>query len=463
METKFSSLIADISEYSGRLEKIDCLTSRYSSWGIDEKECFGEFLNYVFRVDYSYGVTFNPTWKWLPDQAQAHLGYEQLLDVFDDLRNRNLSGHAAIAQIELYMVCAANESIFNLGKMILNRTLDCGIDKKTLMKFFPTLLPFTPPMMKCEPAEEKSLKKARYPGMLQLKIDAMRVNADMDGSATDFWTFNGTQFNIESDDLISELNQLRALLAPKYGEHQYLDGELQIYSLGKPLPRKKSNGQANRILKGTAPIEVHENAHIVLWDVIKRDDVVAKKSKEFNLERFTDLKNAIETLNLKYIHLVEHYIVNSEEESYEQVYKWIEAGEEGGVFKNCDAVWEGKRSANCIKFKAERECELRVIGWKPADPDSKYKGMIGSFRCTTDDGGVIVSISGMSDKDRASDPEDWMNGIISALFNEVITSDKYPGKFSLFLPRIIERRFDKDETDTTEVVKAAKGLKKRDE
>lgn len=457
MEYLISDLILCVAGLSGRTDKITRLMEGVSKMSPEQKATFETFLNYVFRVDYSYGVTFDPTVHI--HRTKSNNTLDDLFSLFDRLRSRELSGQAALDAVYGHMTRASSESLFHVGKMILNRTLDCGIDKKTILKLFPAVLPFTPAMMKCEPADEKTLKKAVYPGMLQLKIDAMRVNAETNGESCDFWTYNGTQFNIESEDLIAEIEALRRELAPKYGTHLYLDGELQIYSLGKPLPRKKSNGQANRILKGTAPVDVHENSHIVLWDVLPAEAVVAKVSTHSNIERFTDLKAAMERLNLKYLHLVEHYTVSSEDEINEHTFRWIEAGEEGSVFKNSDAPWEGKRSAHCLKFKAKRQCELRVVDWLPGE--GKYEGMIGSLVCTSEDGGLVVDIGvGLTDDDRALPFDEYRNKVIAVYFNEVITNVKNPDKYSLFLARYIEIRVDKDEADTTEVIKAAKALKK---
>lgn len=468
MEQEISKLVLAVANLPGRIEKVKMLKDTYDSWDELYQESWNLFLNYVFRVDYAYRIKWNAAWhydeSWCPDTPKdQNIGFVQIIDHFNNILERKIGGDDAYEKTRAILENAANIFGFHIGKMILNRSLDCGVDRKTIAKLFPAVLPFTPAMMKCEPAEAKTLKKLRYPAMLQLKVDAMRVNADVQASApTSFWTYNGTEFSIEHEELLQELAEVSDILEDRYSKNMFLDGELIVYSMGKPLPRKKSNGQANRILKGTAPIDVHEQVHIVLWDVIDRDSVVAKKSEASNITRFNDLSNAINGRGFKYISFVEHCMVRDEDEAYEQVSKWIERGEEGGVAKNCNAPWEGKRSANCIKFKAERECDLRVLGYNPGEAGKKYEGLVGSWICGTDDKKLVVDVSGMTDAERAVDPDTVIGKIVAVRFNEVITNEKNPDLLSLFLPRILEIREpeDKNETDTTEFIVALKPGKK---
>ena len=110
--------------------------------------------------------------------------------------------------------------------------------------------------------------------------------------------------------------------------------------------------------------------------------------------------------------------------------------------------WSGKRVKTQIKLKAARECELRIVGFNIAN-DNKYHGLIGSLECVSEDGIVSANISGLSDAERSDLLDDKVIGtIITVRYNEMLANKKDSNRFSLFLPRMIERRLDKTRADT---------------
>ena len=76
----------------------------------------------------------------------------------------------------------------------------------------------------------------------------------------------------------------------------------------------------------------------------------------------------------------------------------------------------------------------------------KNEHTFGSLYCISEDEKVECNVSGFTDEMRMEifeHWEDWQDTIISVKYNEVITDKKRKTK-SLFLPRFVEHRVDRD-------------------
>lgn len=127
-------------------------------------------------------------------------------------------------------------------------------------------------------------------------------------------------------------------------------------------------------------------------------------------------------------------------------------GEEGVIAKNLKGKWEPKRSKNLCKFKAEETADLVVVDWEPGQ--GKYEGQLGALVCETSDGKVRVNVgSGFSDEQRRYITKDnSVDKIVEIKYNAKITK-KDGGADSLYLPRFIGFRVDKNQADSSEEIK----------
>jgi ATP-dependent DNA ligase len=139
------------------------------------------------------------------------------------------------------------------------------------------------------------------------------------------------------------------------------------------------------------------------------------------------------------------FTVNSKEEVVEIYDKVVAEGGEGVICKN-EHFYETKRCTSWIKFKQIQDCDLKVTGWE--EGTGKRTGYIGSLICESECGKLKVNVgSGFTDSDLSQMNERIKNNeligkIAVVRYNERIT-DKY-GNESLFLPRFIEIREDKN-------------------
>jgi ATP-dependent DNA ligase len=236
-------------------------------------------------------------------------------------------------------------------------------------------------------------------------------------------------------------------LADDFGTDYVLDGELVVVEGdGKLMDRKKGNGLINKAIHGTLPYEVAKRVHFIIFDIIPIADWNAGYCATPYEDRLRLLVDKCSNKRYNFS-IVNTKIVNNEREAYKHFTELYEGGEEGTILKDKKNVWEGKRSKTQIKYKGVITCDLQVVGY--LEGTGKYAGKIGSLECVSSDGLVEVSVgSGLSDKDRDIPFSEWKGSIVEVAYNERIKAKTNDAKWSLYLPRFLGRRFDKDEADS---------------
>jgi ATP-dependent DNA ligase len=199
----------------------------------------------------------------------------------------------------------------------------------------------------------------------------------------------------------------------------------------------------NKAVKGTISIEEAKSLIFCTWDIVDFSSTVPYSER---ITRLTDVAFGTQ------IRVLATLIVKTKEDAQKFFEKCLDAGEEGAMIKNMNHVWQPKRTKECGKLKAEKTADLIIVD--VFEGEGKYAGMLGGFICETSDGLLQVRVgSGFSDAQRK---EFWnmnMKGtIVEVMYNAKITS-KSKEKASLFLPRFLSIRFDKDIANTLEELK----------
>jgi DNA ligase-1 len=221
----------------------------------------------------------------------------------------------------------------------------------------------------------------------------------------------------------------------------FFDGELT------DLNRKSVSGKVTQILKGKVDHKIEAGMLFNVFDFEEASTlergvgVLDYITRRHTLENL--LKRLPETSPVKLAKLWEL----TESSEVPSIYKEIvKLGGEGVICKD-NGVYECKRSKSWVKFKEVSDCDLEIIGWYPGE--GKREGFIGGFFCTDSSKTMNVKIgSGFTDsdlKELSSDPDSLIGKIVAVQYNVAIT-DKH-GNRSLFLPRFIEVRNDKDKAD----------------
>lgn len=432
------------------LDKIKSLTEVSGNAKIDLLRTYkdDEVLKAAFEAAYNPNHNF-----WVvefPDPGEKNIvptvSLEEGIRYLTTLVSRSSAALEGLAILATQMTMDDEEVL----RMILRRDLRCGVSAGTINKVWPKLIPEYPVML-CRVADEKNRKHITFPAFVQTKMDGMRVNIHVTKDAVEVFTRNGKPVTTHG-----VFDHLTELTLDDTGEAVsiVIDGELvfdfeQDGVLGVHN-RQTGNGLGNKAVRGTISPEEAQGMVVVAWDIIPLNEF---KKGFFDYEyalRFQILEEKQTQLTTSRLRIVKSTVAVNWEEVDAAFAAHLEAGEEGVIVKNFSAPWEDKRSKHMQKLKAEKEAELRIVGGLPGK--GKFEGMVGSMMMETDDGRIAVNVSGMADalrKELTENFDDYIDTIATVRYNEAIQS-KGKEKASLFLPRLVSFRPDKNETNRYE-------------
>lgn len=372
-------------------------------------------IKQLFFNTYSPRVRYWLTSKTItvPGSFEGTLGLSEILDSLNIIANRKLTGYDARDYVE----CLLSKGTKELSNLILNMfdgDQKCGVNVALLNKLWPGFIKYPEVML-----ASTDISNITYPSYSQLKADGTRVIYD-----GVFQTRNGSV--LETFDYFEWLPDV------------LLDGEFVCFKDGEFLDRQTSNGIINKSLKGTITREEASTIRYLVWDM---------PSKEQYSRRFNKLESFVNSNNDKNIILIESRIVNNQDDAIDHFNEVRSKNLEGTILKNINSKFENKRSKNMVKMKAEYDADLRVVGFEYGT--GKNKDKIGNLVLESEDGQVKCSCGIFKDFDE-SVREDWLSDmpkVVTVRYNSRIRS-KGADHESLFLPRIIARRDDKDFADT---------------
>lgn len=326
---------------------------------------------------------------------------------------------------------------------ILTKRMNIGIGAKTINKALKKeIIPDPSLMLATDNESEISKWKEIY---CEEKYDGVRVIAMIKDGQIRFYT---RAFNELDPKCLSRVSAeiKRIFEASGLKGDWFFDGELTDYD------RKSVSGKVNQILKGTGSSDIDAGFHFHVFDLDDADSLINGEGVlPYSIRRKT-LEEVITPFSsdLQHVKLATMHKINDISEIGVIYKKIVAEGGEGVIVKN-DSVYETKRSKSWIKIKEVNECDLLINGWYPGE--GKREGKIGGFICTDASGTLNVKVgSGFTDQDLeelSSDPDSFRGKIASILYNVTIT-DKF-GNRSLFLPRFVEIRNDKDIADDMSV------------
>jgi hypothetical protein len=391
----------------------------------------------------------------IPEYDQTYkttFGIEWALEELKIFSNRTLTGNKAIEHLT-YVLSSILPDDAKVIERIIQKDLKCGVNTSTVNKVWKNLIPEYPCML-CSPFEQKLVDKITFPAIVQKKEDGMRFNAivkfdkDLKGTV-EFRSRNGKEIS-----LLGSLEKEFIELA--YGKDLVFDGELLVYdtvetdSKGKICDRQTGNGILNKAVKGTISKEEADRVVATLWDQIPYGDFIAGKCDQPYRYRLKRLDYLLARLPSEAkIELVETFEVHSLEQTQTIFQNYLDDGDEGIILKDPNSLWENKRSKGQIKFKAELDCELKVMS--VISGTGKYADAIGSLYCESSDGKVKVYVgSGFTDEQRNAPPSEYFDKIIAVKYNARIKNVQ--GEESLFLPIFLCLRPDKDEADISSII-----------
>ena len=386
------------------------------------------YTNFYIKQIPKYESTENKSLEWA-------------LDELEKLSSRQLTGHAGIDHLRTILSNLSSDNSIVIER-IIGKDLRCnmaeGIVNAVIDKFIPSY-----PCLLARSYDDKNIKHIKFPAYSQLKADGLRANVHVNGSQIMICGRSGRAI-----DLLGNLDAAMFDLAKQFPWPVVFDGEFVVVDEnGLMLNRKTGNGIITKAIKGTISDKEAKSIRFQLWDAIPMDEFKNGESTESYKIRFDRLLKAIDDTNQSspVYWSIPYKVVATLDEAIEHFQSLLAAGHEGTILKNYHGIWEDSRSKHLIKMKAELEMDLEVIGW--VEGTGKYQGKLGALTCKNQDGTILVSVgSGYSDEERSSIDKGVIGKIVSVMYNEII-EDKKSSIKSLFLPRFVEIRSDKTQSD----------------
>jgi len=435
---------------SSRNEKEEILR-KYSD-NVDLKQAvflaYDQFTQFYIRKIPKYKPNF--------DSSKQPWTLQDAFNGLKGLSERKFTGNAGVEHLTKILENVSNQDALVI-MLIIGKDLKCGASEATFNKIWPDLVK-TYPIMKASQFDKKLIERfITWPAGVQLKMDGMRGNIHLKRNK-EILAYSPSGKDLFFHRIVEEA--ARAWFDALGAFPCVIDGEFYCVKNGKILPRKEGNGICNKAIRGTISEEEASWIRFKVWDVIPLEDWEKKLCEIPYKERYGFILQADRILHetgayykesqYNPISVLATEMVNSLEEAVEIFQRFLKAGEEGIILKDMEGVWEDTRAKDQIKFKNALQCELRVKGWKPGTPGTKYEGMLGSLECYSEDDIIKVNISWFTDEERAKGPEFYMNKIVTVEYNSRIINEK--GEHSLFIPGFIEVRDDKNIAQTEDTI-----------
>lgn len=442
-----NKLLKDLRSTTKSSEKIKLLKD------FQDQELLKKILAYTYdNVTYTYGIKKIPEVNDVFGLDAEKLSCSSLISLLDRLVDRTYTGNSAIEYVSYIMSSAKISGYSDLIKCILSRDLNAGINEGLIEKVFPGIIKKPKVMLVSAFDQTKIDKNIKFPAIAQLKVDGSRAILIKENDNIKILTRSGNEY-LGLDHIKNSVKNVEGNFV--------LDGEI-IYNPSEnkcqnslsttPEERQLSNGIVNKSIQGTILPEESKHLQYVVWDYIDLDDYNKESLGLMYFERFKKLHDVVDNFN---IIKVDNYIVKSLQEAKAIYQDYRKSGYEGIILKNQHMLWENKRTQNAYKFKDEFDVDLRIVGY---ELHSKQPNKIGAVIAESDDGLIKVSVgSGFKDSNtdeltdrtgayNAAMKNELIGKIITVKCNSIIKS-KDREEYSLFLPRLICFRFDKNETN----------------
>jgi len=423
------------------IQELEADNSRLAKEAVIEREAKAgntEFFDGV-RLALSPYVTFGV--KKVPTST-GHSGqglpWSAFLELAHLLSTRQLTGNDARDAIELALSAATTDEWNGWYRRILIKDLRCGVSEKTVNKAVKGTSIQPVPVFECMLAHdganhEKKIKGVR---LLEPKLDGVRciTIVNYESRTVVQYTRNGKvleNFSHITDGLLANIDDI--------GRSYVLDGEVvssSFQTLMKQVHRKDD-------VKAT-------DARLMLFDIIplsefqKGRSVLGQRRRSNLLKTFKPVfekAGSIDVIEQTEVDL-DGYVGELQFKQFNK--EAIEAGFEGIMIKDPDAVYECKRSTSWLKQKPFIEVSLTVTGVE--EGTGKNEGRLGALICEGEDDGksIIVNVgSGFTDDQRSdywNDKETMVGQIVEIRADAATRSQDSELTYSLRFPRFLRFR-----------------------
>jgi DNA ligase-1 len=395
--------------------------------GLDE---FFEGITMALDPLVTFGVKQVPTRSdVLTGQGLDWLTFKVLAE---QLRNRELTGHAARDAIELAMSVATTEQWNGFYRRVLIKDLRCGMSEKTVNKVAKDFPQYAVPVFTCSLAHDSANHEKKMVGekQIEIKLDGVRVITIIQGDKVEMFSRNGKQFH-NFGHIIEELETVIKDFPVPYP--LVLDGEVMsanFQDLMKQVHRKDGKQSTDAVLHlfDTIPLGCFKAGS---WD--KPQSFRSAITKAW-VEQHESVLQHVSALDWETVNLDSK---QGQERFVELNKQAVDGGYEGVMIKDVDAPYECKRTHAWLKAKPFIEVTLEVVDVE--EGTGRNEGRLGAVVCSGEDDGKNIRVnvgSGFTDDNRSVfwSGRDALIGQLVEVRADAVTQNQ-DGTYSLRFPR----------------------------
>lgn len=336
-----SGFVRDLRATSSTNDKVDIITDYVSGNGAG-----ANFIKNILLY------TYHPTWQYFVTsdnlKKKSHLrghAYKSIFDLLDDLKNRVITGHDAIAAVNSFV--EHNSDYEDLIHCVIDKDLKTRAGDKLINKAIPDFIP-TFSVALAEKYEPKIVdwKDGWY---VSRKIDGARCIGVVDSKGeTIFFSRTGKVF----DTLSVVADGIRNLGI----SNVVFDGELCLVD-------ENGNEDFQGVMK-----ELRKKDHTIpnpsykIFDMISHDEFYSQKGTKGKLfsHRYNNLREVMRKNTCPCLSVLAQDKVKDDAHFEEWVSLSNEYGWEGLMLR-ADEPYKGKRSKDLLKYKSFSDDEYEVV------------------------------------------------------------------------------------------------------
>ena len=306
---------------------------------IKSDEFITSSLNYTYDPYKKYHVT-SKTCKKNSGLFKYNL-HNDLFDLLDDLANRVITGHDAIAAVNGFIT--ANTKYEDLIFSIIDRNLEIRASDSVINKVIPNLIP-TFDVALATKYEPKFCDFENEDWMASRKLDGVRCLIRKEGNKVNAYSRQGNEFTT-LQKVINDVSKIRGNFV--------LDGEICLMDEND---NEDFQGIMKQIKKKDHQIE---NPKYVMFDCLEIEEF-DNKVGNINLEQRYESLNDIDLSKYPTLDVLEQHSISSIDELTTMIDEAEKQGHEGVMLRK-DVGYEGKRSKNLLKCKKFFDAEYEVL------------------------------------------------------------------------------------------------------
>lgn len=329
-------VLDELRNNSGSNKKLEILRANIGN------ELLQRVFKYAYDKDYKYGITAARIVE-RPSLVYDAIAEENMFDVLDKLRNRELTGNAALEACTEYYNGSEWGPLFRL---IINHDLNDGLGATTLKKVWPNMFS-TFGVALAEVWDDKMRNKIDMSNgnwLASRKLDGCRAICIKKGKDVKIYSRSGKEY-LTLDVLKSEISQLpgdfvldgECCIVNEHGDENFTD-------IIKEIKRK------NHTIK---------NPHYFIFDCLTLDEFESHTSTATLTERLARLSN-INIDKVSHAEVLKQTQLTSYEQFDEMIEEAAQKGWEGLIIRK-NVGYEGKRSKNMMKVKKFKDAEYKVL------------------------------------------------------------------------------------------------------